>query len=627
VSGVASINDFLSQFKSESTSEITSAQNKDKVSPAGRISNKVTTTVSTSTTAFLGNNPVISTGADIINSVVGPLSQSLANRAIKTATGALQPLQTAADAYFTTLSLVSTASVEIAMELARANARLIVSKIQAKEAVITQLNAEATALYNAIAVILNSQPYFTAYLQKLLQAYALMTTADQDLKSVVAALKTKKPYYNNTLFDQAMALLNQAETLILPDPTANTSQIRSGNLLTGNNSVAHAKDAQAAAMAITGISAQIAKLMVQYASLTLEINGLISLFLSALTSFISTYQRNSNVDQATVNHITSGTNQLDSLLASMKPLLFPTTAVKGDPLYPTKVTSNATAWGLRLATIIQWLQVNPGTASQNLNITGESVRRYNQAVALLQGYGNRTVGSATLLVSASQEDFFNTGTQVAQILYDANTVLASAKDPRNVRAEMRKFLDLLQAAHSLDQDIVSALTPFIHTPNNLIAGADKVIQDLASTARKLGFDRVADLIGKGDVANLFSANATTATYVGAALSGVRGIITKINASPNATDQDKAKLAQVDNDLSAQNAVKQVEATRSATDTTDTFVAKKNAQVASTNQDGQAAIQIASKYDSTEAASQSQVDQLSGIYNDTTGTAFGGAQNA
>ena len=627
MSGVSSINDFLGQNQAQANSQITSAQNKDKVTPQGRLSNGTISSLQSSTNEFLGNNPIIATGTDIINSVVGPISQSLAKQAIKTVTGALQPLQTAADAFFTTLSLLSTASVEVAMELARGNARLIVSTIQEKEKVITQLNTEATALYNAVSIILNSQPYFTAYLQKLLQAYSLMTTADNDLKSVVAALKTKTPYYNNTLFDQAMGLLNQAETLILPDNSAQVNQIRSGNLSTGNNSVAQAKNAQAAAASIVGISAQIAKLMVQYALLTEEINGLIALFLTALSSFISTYQRNSNIDQATINHINSGISQLDSLLASMKPLLFPTPAVKGDPLYSTKVTSYATSWGIKLAAIIEWLKTNPGTASQKLNITGESVRRYNQAVALLQGYGNRTYGSATLLVTQSQEDYFSTGTQVAQILFDANTVLATTKDPRNVLAEMKKFLDLLAAAHSLDSDIVNALTPFINTPNNLIAGADKIVSDLVSTARGLGFDRVADLIGKGDVTNLFASNATTSTYVGSALSGVRAIIGKLNSNPNATDQDKAKLSKVDNDLSSQNAVKQVEASRSATDTTDTFVADKNAQVAATNQDGQSAIQVASKYDSTEAASQSKVDKLSGIYNNVTGTAFGGSQNA
>ena len=307
----------------------------------------------------------------------------------------------------------------------------------------------------------------------------------------------------------------------------------------------------------------------------------------------------------------------------MKALLFlyPPNTTPPDPLYPTKVASNATAWGIKLQTTIEFLKINPGAASQNLDITGESVRRYNQSIALLKGYGNRTNGSATLIVMQSQENFLNTGGQVVRFLFDANTAVATAKDPRNVTAEIKQFSSLMATAKSLDTDIVNALTPFINTPNNLIAGADKVVNNLSGMARGLGFDRVADLIGKGDVSNLLSANANTSTYVGAALVGVRSIISTVNASPNATDQDKSKLSKVDADLSSQNAVKQVEATRSATDTTDTFVANTDEEEAQTNQDGQAAIAIASKYSPDEAADISDVDTLSGQLNDVNGTAF------
>lgn len=623
MSGTSDIQDYLNQNQTQSDASIAAAQNRDKVTPSGALNFGTATTVSNNTTLALGNNPIIATGTDIINSVVTTTTQNLVKGALKTATGALKPLQTASDAFFTGLALASTASVEICMELARGNARLIVTNINKKEAIITQLNTEATALYNAVAIILNSQPFFTPYFNQLIAAYQDISQADTDMKVIVAQLRSPtRPFYNNVLFDAAIKLLNQAEGLILPDRTANTSSIRSTVLSTASNSIAQAKDAAAAASTIPGISAQIAKLMVQYASLTLEINGLIALFLTALNSFISTFKRNSNIDNATINHLNSGISQLDDLLGKMNPLLFPTPTVRGNALYPANVTTNATSWGITLQSIIQWLLINPGAASQNLNITGASVQAYNQAVALLNGYGNRTFGNATLLVSASQENFLNTGNQVVQILFDANTVLATTKNPRNVLAEMQKFINLLQAAHSLDGDIVNALSPFIKTSNNLVTGANRVISDLTKTARGLGFDRVGNLLSKGDIANLFTTDATTATYVGAALGGVRAITEAVNKNPNATDQDKAQLSKVDTDLSSQNAVKQVEATRASTDSTDTFVADTQAQTAQTNQDGQAAIAIGAKYSPTEAASSSDVDTLSGNLKDVTGNAFG-----
>jgi hypothetical protein len=622
--GTQAIQDYLDNEDEQAAASTTAAQNRDTVSPQGQLKAQQTSAVTNNTTSALGNNPIAATGTDIINSTVTTATQSLVSGALAQASGALKPLQTASDAFFTTLATISTASVEIAMELARGNARLIITNINQKEAVITQLKTEATALYNAVALILNSQPFFTPYLQKLVQAYQLITQADNELKSVVSALNpvNANPTFNGTLFNQAMALLNQAEALILPDPSANISSIRSGVLSTASNSITQAKNSLASAMAITGISAQIAKLMVQYASLTLEINTLIGLFLTALSSFISTYKRNSNVDNATINCINSGTAQLDALLAKMQPLLYPTNDVRGQVFFPVNVTSNATVWGIQLQAIIQWLNLTPASAATALNSTSQSVLLYNQASTLLNNQGNITNGFATLLATAAQENFLNTGNQVVQILFDANTVLATTQNPRNVLAEMQKFIDLMTASHILDQDIINALTPFINTPNNLAAGANKIVSGLASAANSLGFDRIGSLISKGDVGNLFTASATTATYVGAALSGVRSITAAVNKNPNATDQDVAALSTIDSDLSAQNAVKQVESTRSATDSTATFVANTNAQMTQINQQGQTAMAIAAKYSSTEADSGSDVDTISGNLSDVTGNNFG-----
>jgi hypothetical protein len=612
----------MKQNQTQNNASIAAAENRDKTNPNSVLTSTTQNNVAASTQASLANNPIIASSVDSINKVVTTTTQGLAAGLTRTITGALKPLQSASDAYFTTLALVSTASVEIAMELARGNASLIVSRIAQKETIITQLKTEATALYNAVSTILQSQPFLTPYVAQLLAAYNDIVTADQDLKSVVAALETSAPYYNDTLFNAALSLLTTAQALILPGSVSDTSQVRTGTPNTANNTPTGPKQAVATALVIPGISEQIAKLMVQYAVITEEINLLISLYLVALSSFISTYKRNPNVDLATINHINSATSQLDSLLASMKVYLFPTDAQKANPLFPVQLTSNATTWGLKLAAIIQWLKVNPGAASQSLNVTGQSVTLYNKSIANLNAQGNITYNTATLLVTAAQENVLNTGEQVARFLFDANTVLATRQNPRNVLAEMQQFLDLMSASHELDQNIISYLTPFINTPNELIAGAKSVVSNLSGAAKSLGFDRVGDLIAKGDISNLFATNAATATYVGAALVGVRGIISTVSSNPNATDQDMAKLNAVSTDLSSQNAVKQVDASRSATDTTATYAAQTSAQTAATNQDGNSAIQVAQKYTPSASSSTPSSVSLNSIFKNITGNSFG-----
>lgn len=618
---VASISEYASQTATQSAASVASASNRDKVSPGTQLASVTRTTASTTAQNSLANNPIISGGVDIINKTVTTTTQSLAASLVNTATGGLKPLQSAADAYFTTLALVSVSTVEIPMALARGNANLIVTKLKQKEAIVTQIRAEAIALYNSVITMLNSQPYFTAYFNKLLTAYNDILIANKDLKSVAAALKTQNPFYNGTLFNQAMSLLNQAEGLLLPG-TGTTTNIRTGQVNAAQNSVASPQQAQLTAMAIAAISAKIAELMVQYALLTEEANNLISLFLTAFSSFIAAYKRSPTVDQATVNHITSATGQLDSLLASMQVQLFPTQAQSANPLYPMQVTANATAWGVKLAAIIAWLNANPGAGSAILDTTSDSIAKYNQAIALLNGQGSIKYNTATLNVTASQEDVLDTGTQVAHVLFDANTVVITKKNPINIQAEMQQFLDLLSAAHELDTNIINALTPFINTPNELAVGAASIVSNLSSAARGLGFDRVADLIGKGDIASLFSVSAATATYVGAALVGVRGIMGVVNSSPNATDQDKATLAAVDTSMSSQNAVKQVEATRSATDSTGTFTAQVNAATSAISKQCNAAIQIAQKYNPGNVVGQAVTDEVNGLYKNVIGNVFG-----
>ena len=619
--GISEINSFLASSSLETTQAIQSAQNRDKVTPSGKVVGATSKKIFNSALGTVSTNPVIAAGVDVATSVLGTVSQSLVNTAIKTVSGAIKPLQSATDTFFMLVALVSTAEVEICMELARGNARAILRALDQKDQLIAEIRAEITALFNAISTVLNTQPFFTDYLAKLIQAFFKIDDADRKFKSVVSILKTKH-FYNSVQFEQGFSELEAAEVLILPDRTANSSQIRTGALNEGSNTVAHAKDGLAAAASIPGISANIARKMVAYAELTLKINGLISLFLVALTDFIAAYKRNDNVDQATINHITSGTDRLDSLLSRMKVILFPTDGSNKNALYPARVTTAATSWGMELAGIIEWLRVQPGKASKQLDLTGQSVQKYNQAIALLQTFDSRTVETATLKATDSQEDVLDTGKQVVKALFDANVVLATSRDPSSIKLELKKLLNLFEAARRFDADIRNALLPFVNSHNNLIAGAAQVINNLTSIADKLGFDRAGDFIRSGNVNGLFSINADTSTYVGAAVVGIRGVISTVNASPNGTDQDRAKLEAINSDLSRQNSVKKVEASRGATNTTDAFVAAKTAEQDKINQDGNSATQIAAKYGAQGTAAQPASEQIKGLLKQVTGNTFG-----
>ena len=618
MAGSDDIQTYLDQSNASTAAAVQSADNRGKVDPAGKVNNSTVNSVVSNSTVSLTNNPISLAGVDIVNQVVGSKAQALVGGINQQVTGALSNLNQITNSLFTAVALVSTAEIEVIMEIARGNARQIVTLLNQKDAIITSMQTDALALYNAVVVLLNTQPFSSAYIKNLLVAYADIQQSEKLLKGVVSSL-TYNSFFNTYDFDQSILLLTDAQNLILPDPTANISAIQGGvPLPPPGASITQAKNALAAALVIPALTAHIALQSVQYTQLTIEINGLLALFTSALGSFVSAYQRNSNIDQATISHINSGITQIDSLLASMTPVLFPTNGSQNSPLYTSNVMAAATGWGLQLTPIIEFLKLSPAAAENQLNQTGESVKRYNAAVAAINALGNITLNLATLKVSAGAEDILNTGNIFLQVALVANTVVASQNNATNVLQQVRRLQDILTLATQNDSGIRNALAPFIQTPNNLINGADKIVSNLTSLANNLGMDRAASLLQSANISAFFSMTPATATFVGAASAGVKTIIQSLNSNPNATDQDKTALQNISTDMDRQNSIKTVESQRSASNNTNLFVAQQKQNQAATQLQGDQAIQVDKKYNgSTLSGDQAaQQQNLISDLNDT-----------
>ena len=622
MSGTSFIDDLITSTDSDTDKSTKSATNRGKVSSDGKLDGAAVNKNATFSMQALSSSPIALMGVDVANSVVTSVSQSLVSAVNKTVAGALKDVRSVTDTVFTAFALAATAEVEVIMELARGNAREIVKLINQKDQLIKELQDELNALFNAVTLLLNSQPYFTPYLKNLILAYQKITDADKQLKSVVSVLKLNK-FYNDREFNRALTLLQDAQKLILPDSAVNVSEIRSTFLLEGANTINSDKKALAAAAAIPGISANIARKMVSYVGVTGNINLLLTLFSAAFGEFIAAYKRNDNIDKATLNHLQSAIDQIESLLQDMGVILFPTDGSNKSILYPASVTTSATVWGTKLFPIIEWLKFNPGQASKQLDLTGESVSRYKAAIVRLNSMGDRRVGLATLSVSAAHEDALATGRAAAKVLFSANTVLATSKDSgNNTKTQIKQFKDLLSAAQGLDNDIKNALSSFIQTPSNLLGGAAKIVSSLKSLASDLGMDRATDLLAKADLKNFFAMTPETATYIGAAVFGVREILKAVDKNPNATDQDRQKLEKVSDDFSRQNSVKKIEAARRSTNSTDLFVKQKKANADRIRQEGNTAIAVDQKYTDGAAQDISDVDKVHALVVKATGNRFG-----
>jgi hypothetical protein len=470
------------------------------------------------------------------------------------------------------IALASTAEVEVLMALARQNAQTIVTDLQKRQVIIAQIEADLTALSNAIALILNADPFFNNYLQQLILAYSKIDQANKDLKDVSLALQNAQVYRNRE-FASAMSLLNTALGLILPDRGVDLSQIRGSNIgqtigVLAAPVLKDLKKAAAVALTIPGICANIAKNLLTYAQLTDEVNGLLNIYLTVLSTFINAYQRNSNLDQAMITFLNSATGQLDSMESGMSALLFPSS--KG-PLYSSQVMLAATGWGLELSVIIAFLNAAPNNAEASLNTTGQSVRLYQQSCTIINALGNRQVGNATLKISAGQEDAITTVNLIGKTLLMAAQVVVQSPSPANVRAQFRQANGIMNAASLNGAAIITALNPFINTKSTLVPGAEAVVANLLKLANGLGLDRLAGLLYAADIGNIMSLTSNTMTYVGAAVNGMSSILKLMDSNPDTTDQQKAVVSTYMAKVQAKNTTKQIEASRSSSETTSQYV--------------------------------------------------------
>jgi hypothetical protein len=622
LSGSNFIQEFIAKKSDDFNQAVFGVQNRASNSAGGQLTGSIQDRVSQPAFDHISQNPIIAMGEDTANQAITTISQQLLvtgskklEAAVNKATGIniRKTIQDVTDGYFTIVGLVSTASVEIAMELARTNARSIVSLIGKKEEAIKTIQTEIRALNNAVVILSNADPFFKDYYAKLVQAYTNTLAANTQLKSVSRILSTTHRY-NSIVYEKSLNQLIAARDVILPDRDVDVTSIRGiTDFLEQTITRQTNKQALAAALSIPGITAKIGAAYLSYVEYTVGINVLIALFLTVLDDFINTYKRNDNLDQNTINHIKAGTVQLDSLLADMRVVLFPkdsrasatfTTPVVNlnVPKYASQVTTSATGWGIRLTTIIEWLKVQPGRASKELDVTSESVLRYQAAVKLLKAQGNIPLGGATLNVKESQENVKETTFAVGKLLFLANTTIGTQQTPAELLQRRVQLVSLFNAATILDTRIKTALQPFIDTPFNLLNGADKVVKQMGAISRDLGLDRAADLLEKADIKGFYAMSGTTATYAGAAVAGMTAIIGSMKSDPATTDSELASMENVKSGFDRDNEAKKVEATRSASSSSEQFVAEQKQGLDASKQQASAADEVAQKKDAAVAAS-------------------------
>jgi hypothetical protein len=571
------------------------------VTPDGQLKTSLENQTSTNTLNQLKQNPIINTAIDTANATITTVVQQSVRNAITKIN--LTPIQNATTQFFTLFASVTSFGTEVAMAFARNTGNNLITALAQKDAVSVKLEAEIVALYNACTVLLNGQPFFTNYLTNVAKAYGLIQTADNNLKNVAAKLAPNtlpSPRYQTLKFNLSITQLTQARDLLLPDTGTDVSNIRAGTLVSQALNSQSVKQVYAAALAIPGISLQVATLALQYEILSVNVNAYINTFQNALNDYITGYTQSNAVNQATIDHINSGTSQLDNLLAQMNAILSLNTGAATDVKFKIQLSSYGTIWGVTLTAIIEWLKMNPGAGSALLTQTSASVAAYTKARNQIMAMGNRTVpGGGTVFINQGSEDAFaGLVRPLAKFMTTANLIVATSNSKNDVRAQAKANQFYLQTARKGDAALVAALQPFLNTQTTLSGPVNAALQQMIGLSNKLGLDRIAGLLTNGDVKNLFAATPANATYAGAAIVGINSIITNLSALPNATSQQISNMESLRTQVQREQTAQATYAGRSAASTQQADIAQQQAKVATNKTLVTAAQRAAAQIDGT-----------------------------
>lgn len=565
---VASVNkmeEYLTQKASDTARLVSAKTSSDKGDPLGQSALNIENKTIQNAKNAIGTNPIVQMGIDTATQYVTTVGQQVVGDALRKIN--LSPIQNATQNFFQAWATISTFEAEVAMELARNTARNAVGLIEQKRTVIQQLQTELTALHNAAVILLNSSPFIDAYLNQLIEAYGILRRADQKFASVVRTL-TNSSRLRQREFDSGVADLEAAQRLILPDRGADVSSIRGAtDLLSETISRQTNQQAIAAALSIPSISLRVGQLVLDYVRLTVEINLLLNTFLDALDGFITSFSRNDNIDQVTIDHITAGRTQLGTLLQDMSAILFPddVMTVNLDPTrasFGVKLSASATSWGLRLQAIIEWMKLNPGKGSATLDRTSNTVRTYEIVCAAIRGFGSVSYTGGQVDIEQSREDTTGAIRQVAQTMLLVNTIVATQRSRASVNQRFRTTKRHFEAADFHLNRLSQSLNQFIATRSNLSGPAQQVINQALGIANKYGLDRVAGLLSDGRVRELFDLSPDEMTYAGSAVVGINELLAEIRSNPNATDAQVEQLEAVRDAVERERVTKDIEASRS-----------------------------------------------------------------
>jgi hypothetical protein len=452
-------------------------------------------------------------------------------------------------------------------------AKKIIKEVHDRDPVLDRLEKNITLLYNQLYTVINGKDVIGPYLLALRQAYSIIILQESKFRSTRNIL-ARTGTLNNRGYDSVIAELETAQNLLMPpgskthvytfaEDAANSifpsplkdvlkanevakSLDRSASAILGdftNNIKILAIDARVQAFTGMGVTmTSLASDVAEYAKRTLTINSLILQYLAVASQFDSLTSLK-GFNQGLVD-------QMDAILSSMNVLINDMGSLLGSgsdtSLLKDKrtVVLRAGDWHVQLASILAHLQFIYRSPTQPTDKTKVVKNRYAVSVGLLNSYNTRTFGTATLTATKSKEEFISLSKSIIKVVGICTRALNTLTVDKNAEQYFKNVRDRIKLSRKLGVDIVNAVTPVAEGGDLLASSSRAAIENVKNLFRKLGFDRVVDLIDFGQFSQVYQSALQNATYAGQAIVGVNALIEGLKTCPTVGQEEITSLENV-----------------------------------------------------------------------------------
>lgn len=503
------------------------------------------------------NSPLGQLGVDYLSEMIAKSGNALVNNVdnlVQQKIGA--PVAQAQQLVYDTIAAALVAKNDLGMFFIQKLAQEIVDNIVKKREMLDELNRKLTLLYNALNQFLNSHPFFDEYLAQLRQALSLIVAAKMDVQITRDTLSASDLWLNNR-FKDALKKLEQADKLMTPQGDAPAHPISDSKILTGVG----APSGQQQIQLFLQIPQTLREAMAAcsgYIFVVLKINVLLFAFMEANSAFTTTTSK--MLKNYSVNTLTNLIAKMELLIKDMALKLNGNETATSGPIEvtlsrggtggsqayypdPAKISSQTISWAIEIKTLISYMSMVPGPTLSTVQQSNDALAAYNKAVLALQKMDTISEGTVVLTAVDGREDVGQMEKQMITLVLGVPVAMMNKSKGLTLLSLCRTLIRRNELARARDMEIEALMRNFISAPLPLQATLKRVGDGIYSMLDKFGLDRASDMLKKGDFKNFFNLDGKTATFAGAALTGIAFLKGKLT-----TSEDREQLTQAQREI-------------------------------------------------------------------------------